>query len=601
MSFIRELKRRNVVRVATAYAVVAWLIAQIAALALESFGAPDWVIKSVLFLLIAGFPLALVLAWAFELTPEGIRRDSSDKSVNRPPASGGRLLDVVIIVALALAVAYLGYDRFLHDDTKEQPESTNNPAESLPGSGTSPDTADEPEQMPPSVAVLPFINISDDPGNEYFAEGLSEELLTLLANVPGLKVAARTSSFAFKGSDAQIDQIAEELNVTHVLEGSVRKSGDTVRITVQLIDASNGFHVYSEKYDRSLDDIFAVQDEIASSIVTALQLKVLGTPEKATVTNPEVFSLYLKARYLNNLKGRENWENAVVALHKAIAIDPEYAPAWSELSTTYRFQSNNNMRDPIDGMGLAREAAEQALALDGNLASAWVSLSYALSLGDWDWDGAADAMEHAKRLDPLNVDVLNGEGNIAIIHGQIDAAIHAFKRAVELDPLNQSAQNSLGLAYMYAGRFDEAKATFRVLLQLNPGYPWGYANLGTVMLLDDQPEIALETIRKNPENSLRSLVETLTLITLQQDDAKVAQFTQSADQHSPFWAAQIHAWRNDTDRAFESLKRAVESRSIGLAYILASPYLVSLHSDTRWVHLLERIGLLDAYRAMSSR
>ncbi len=597
MAFIQELKRRNVFRVAIAYAVVAWLIAQVAALALDSFGAPDWVIQTVLFLLIAGFPLALVFAWAFELTPEGIRRDSSGTSDVHPPTSGMRILDGVIVVALILAAGYVGYDRLVGDDAGDriEPGEKRSAPATLSGPG---DKTAESAPTTPSIAVLPFINISDDPGNEYFAEGLSEELLTLLARIPGLQVAARTSSFAFKGSDAQIEQIAEELNVGHVLEGSVRKSDDTVRISVQLIDARTGFNLYSEKYDRSLDDIFAVQDEIASSIVSALKMQVLGHSKGSTVTNPEVFSLYLKARYLNNLKGRENWENAVIALEEAIAIDPGYAPAWSELSTTYRFQANNNMRDSTEGMRLAREAAEKALALDENLASAWISLSFALSLGEWDWDGAAKAVDHAVQLEPLDVDVLNGEGSIAIILGQLDHAIRAYERAVDLDPLNQSAQNSLGLAYMYAGRFEEARATFRSLLELNPGYPWGFANLGTALLLDGQPQAALETIRKNPDNVLRHFTETLALISLGRDDPQVAAFTQAVAENAPFWAAQVFAWRNETDRAFESLDRAIDSRSISLAYILTSPFLANVHDDPRWEPALERVGLADAYRAM---
>jgi adenylate cyclase len=599
MNFVRELKRRNVFRVAAAYAVVAWLIAQVADLALDSFGAPAWVIQTVLFLLTAGFPLALVFAWAFELTPEGIRRDSSLTPGDREPTPGFRPLDGVIIVALILAGGYVGYDRFISKDTGDGAEPGEDQFEpaTLPGTG---DRTGESEPTTPSVAVLPFNNISDDPDNEYFAEGLSEELLSRLARIPGLQVAARTSSFSFKNSDAQIDQIAEELNVRHVLEGSVRKSGNTVRITVQLIDARNGFQLYSERYDRSLDDIFAVQDEIASSIVSALQMNVLGRTERPTVTNPEVFSLYLKARYLNNLKGQENWENAVIALNEAIALDPGYAPAWSELSTTYRFQANNGFRDSIEGMRLAREAAEKALVLDKKLASAWVSLSFALSLGEWDWDGAAEAVRRAQQLEPLNVDVLNGEGNIAMMQGQINDAIRAYERAADLDPLNQSAKNSLGLAYTHAGRFEEARATFRALVELNPGYPWVFANLGTAMLLDGQPEIALETIRKNPDNYVRQFAEALALTSLGRDDPQVTAFAQTAAETAPFWAAQVFAWRNDADRAFESLNRAVDSRSISLAYILSSPFLVNLHADPRWEQVLERVGLLDAYRAMSS-
>jgi TolB-like protein/Flp pilus assembly protein TadD len=598
MPLIEELKRRNVFRVAIAYAVVAWLVAQVAALGLESFAAPAWVIRSVLFLLVIGFPVALLLAWAFELTPEGLRRESSGDSGSSESGTSGRQLDRVIIVLLLLAVAWFSVDKFVLAPG-EQDKSEAGVAE--------PDAAADGGSIAsatPSIAVLPFVNMSDDPANEYFSEGLSEELLNLLARIPELQVAARTSSFSFKGKDTQVAQIGQELNVGHVLEGSVRKSGERVRITVQLIDAANGFHVFSQTYDRTLKDIFAVQDEIAAAVTEALRVSLLGDQPTADATDPEVYSLYLKGRYLNNLKGKENWENAALALNEALTIDPLYAPAWSELSTTYRYQVNNALLEIDEGINLAHTAAERALELDENLASAWVSLSNIRSMGEWDWSAAEEAMQRAFELEPRNVDVLNGMGMISNVLGRGDEAISAFEAAVDLDPLNQSALNSLGLAYIKSGRLDEAEAAFRQLLLLNPQYPWGHANLGTVMLVRGDAQQALQEIRRNPDNLVRDVMETLALMSLPDGDAAdaaVADYLQKWGQSAPTWTAYVHAWGDNVDDAFASLELAYEQRRPSLIYILSSRFLTNLENDPRWDDLLERMGLLDAYVAMQER
>jgi TolB-like protein/Flp pilus assembly protein TadD len=603
MSFFNELKRRNVFRVAIAYVIVAWLIAQVSALAFDSFAAPDWVIKTVLFLLVIGFPLALVFAWAFELTAEGLRRDSSGSSGQSVPGTHTKWLDRLIILVLILAIGYFGFDTFMlgsgGDDEPMDKATVLDAVDVKVSENVAPE-----DSAAPSIAVLPFINMSDDPGNEYFSEGLSEELLNLLARIPELHVAARTSSFSFKGKDTQIAQIADELNVDHVLEGSVRKSGNRVRITVQLIKASDGYHVFSQNYDRTLKDIFAVQDEIASSVVDALRITLLGDQPEVEVSDPEVYALYLKGRYFNNLKGRENWENATVTLRDALVIDPQFAPAWSELSTTYRYQANSALIEPTEGFELARAAAKQALALDANLASAWVSLGYVRILADWDWEGAEDATRQAQELEPRNADILNGIGQIAVTLGRFDEAIRIFEAAVALDPLSQSPLNSLGLAYLYSGDFEKAESAFRLLLKLNPQYPWGHTNLGTVMLLRGDAREALNEIRQNPQNNHRALMEVMALISLHEgneEDAAVIEFMETIGQSAPFWAAHVYSWRGNVDEAFGSLERAIEQREPSLVYILGSPYFENLEGDPRWRALLDKIGLRDAYIAMKQR
>jgi len=282
LSFFEELKRRNVFRVGIAYAITTWLIAQIAGLAADSFGAPDWVMKMLITILLLGFPIAMVMAWAYEMTPEGLRRDEGDAPGDTANTSK---LDRTIIITLVAALAYFAYDKFVLDPARDAAllKSAGVQVQEPIGAVVVPEST-----APPSIAVLPFVNMSDDAGNEYFADGLSEELLNILVKIPELRVSARTSSFSFKGTDATVAEIAAELGVSYVLEGSVRKAGNKVRITAQLIKANDSLNLWSENFDRTLDDIFVVQDEIASRVSRALQVTLLGKSqaEKESILSP---------------------------------------------------------------------------------------------------------------------------------------------------------------------------------------------------------------------------------------------------------------------------------------------------------------------------
>ena len=310
MSLFTELKRRNVFRIGIAYSITTWLIAQIAGLAAVSFFAPDWVMKMIITLLILGFPIALLMAWAYELTPDGLRRDADIEPGQSVAQANASKLDRTITIVLIMAVLYFSYDKFILDPQRDQAlieSATQQVQELIPATV---DTEQAQEVQLPSIAVLAFTNMSDDAGNEYFSDGLSEELLNLLARIPQLRVTARTSSFSYKGKDTKIKQIGEELNVAHVLEGSVRKSGNRVRITVQLIKADDEFHLWSQTYDRTLDDIFVTQDEIAVEVVKALKISLLGEVPESRPTDTEVYSLYLQGVYFLNLRTKENLEKA---------------------------------------------------------------------------------------------------------------------------------------------------------------------------------------------------------------------------------------------------------------------------------------------------
>ena len=323
MSLFNELKRRNVFRVGIAYIVVAWLLAQVADLALENFGSPDWVIKTLLFILALGFPLALFFAWAFELTPEGIKKE---KDVDRSQSithHTGRKLDFVIIGILVIALGYFAYDKFVAQPVSET---------ELTVSSSEPEgeaaTADK------SIAVLPFVNMSSDPEQEYFSDGISEEILNALAKIKELKVAGRTSSFSFKGKNEDLRLIGKALSVAHILEGSVRKSGNQIRITAQLIKVDDGYHMWSETYDRELTDIFAIQDEISAAILEQMKLQLIGdeSPVQLASTRGDVeaYNLYLAAKQNIYKRDKASLELASSLLERANTIDPEYAPAYAQ-------------------------------------------------------------------------------------------------------------------------------------------------------------------------------------------------------------------------------------------------------------------------------
>jgi TolB-like protein/Flp pilus assembly protein TadD len=428
MSFLNELKRRDVFRVGVAYLAVSWLILQVTDTIVPILELPEWVLRFILLLLLIGFPVALMLAWVYEITPQGVRK--TDVEAATRAAAPGQRLNKLIIGSLLAVVVILIVERISVDENAD--ESTVAETSSTDTTALSPTAIESPR-----IAVLPFSNVSADPDQEFFSDGMTDELITLLTKVPGLSVAARTSTFSFKGEMADIPTIAAALGATHVLEGSVRTAGNQLRISLNLINASDGYNLWSETYDRTLDDVFAVQSDIAASVTDALQITLLGDPLYLRQTSPEAYSLYLKARYFDNLKGAENWEKAISHYQQALAIDPDYAPAWAGLSIVYRYQANVGLRELDAGMTLAREAAQKALALDEDLAIAWSNLAQIEMLHRRDWDAATRAADQALRIEPGNSDVLNHAAGLQFVLGNTDQAIALLQQAIEIDPLSQ--------------------------------------------------------------------------------------------------------------------------------------------------------------------
>ena len=451
MSFFQELKRRNVFKVGVAYIVIAWLVMQVADVILNNISAPGWVFQVFLLFLVVGFLFALFFAWAFELTPEGLKRESEVEGSQSMTVQTGRKLDFAIIGIMALALAWFAYDKVVMSAKRESSliESTRQAAAQL----------DEKVESAHSIAVLPFVNISNDPDNEYFSDGISEELLNVLVKVRGLRVPSRTSSFAFKDEEKTLSEIAEVLEVAHVLEGSVRKAGNRVRVTAQLIDVSTDTHLWSGTYERELTDIFAIQDEIANSIVSALTQKIGEQPGpvnfEAPTDNIEAYQFYLRGRHLWWTRYGDAVPRSIESLKRAVETDPGFARAWSGLAAAYKVISTYTDFPIREASLLAMEAANRALALDSEIAEAQAVVAQVLA-DQRRFIEAAAAFQKAVELDDTDVLSHAWYGVFLSTVGYLREARDSFELVLDLDPINGLAQGHLATLNEFLGNRNEA-------------------------------------------------------------------------------------------------------------------------------------------------
>jgi TolB-like protein/Tfp pilus assembly protein PilF len=496
MRLFSELKRRNVFRVSIAYLIVAWLLMQVADVMIENIGAPDWVFKTLLLALAIGFVVVVIFSWVFELTPEGIKRDSEVDRSQSITQQTGRKLDRAIIIVLVLAVAYFIWEsRYAdhdHDRTSEEmgSEPFSQEAAGQTASAGNEKRALTPEESEPSIAVLPFTDMSPEGDQAYFSDGISEELLNLLVRVKGLAVASRTSSFAFKGTQLGLEEIAEELGVDHVLEGSVRKAGDQVRITAQLIDARTDRHLWSDTFDRKLDDIFAIQDEIANAIVQALQneLGLLQDAGEITVEadtgNLDAYELYLQGRQL--FIARDQLPRSMELLEQAVGLDPAFARAWETLAAVYSVAPSWNIQDR-EYVRLSNEAAERALALNDRLSMAWAVLGSNAANEAQDFINGIDYLDKSLVNDPRNTTALLWRSIFYSTLGFLDQAIADGRACLELDPQYQNCRRHLAIHHLARGDKDIAMNLY--LQGVRAGFKGSSANF-TYQLARDGNDMA---------------------------------------------------------------------------------------------------------------
>jgi len=554
LSLFNELKRRNVFKVSAAYIVLAWLILQVADVFSSNLGLPEWAFKLAFFLLLIGFPIALVLAWAYDLTAEGIQRTESERKGNAATQS-----------------------------TDSEPEATSQAA--LP--------------INASVAVLPFVNMSGSKDNEYFSDGLAEELLNVLAQISSLKVAARTSSFHFKGHTGDIADIARSLGVASVLEGSVRQSGNRVRITAQLINASDGYHLWSKTYDRELDDIFAVQDEIASSVAVALKVKLLGEESDFLVAggtnSAQAFQKYLQGVHFQN-RGSDKvaTENAISSYQEAIGLDPKYAQAYAGLAFCWDQLATNSFIKYEDGLNKSVEAAEKAIELKPDLADGHLVLGRILLHYKLDQQGARKAITTALNLNPGNSEVQIEYARISSYFGDVQASVSAARRALELDPVSLSAHHFLGHVLYFGRLYDEAIPVFRHVLELDPQFPRPRYTLGMCLYMQGHYDLAIKEVAKEPLGWMMQSGSAILLhkfgrieeaesfldLLIKEDDQEYALYQQG----------QVNAQWGNVDQAIRCLNRAYDFGDPGLSQLLVDPLLDPIRNDLRFTQLLTNIG-----------
>jgi TolB-like protein/Flp pilus assembly protein TadD len=588
-SFFSELKRRNVYKVAVAYAVVTWLLLQAASIFFPAFGAPPWVMKIFIIVIIFGFPVALIFSWAFEITPEGIKLESEiepNKSIARRT---GRKI-VATTIALAVVAAGLFVYQLVRSKSTIAPQQDASPART--------EAAAVPNK---SIAVLPFDNLSRDPDNAYFCEGVQDEILTRLAKVADLKVISRTSTQHFKSTPDNLPQIAKQLGVAHILEGSVQKANDQVRVNVQLINAMTDAHLWADTYDRKLTDIFAVESEIAKAIAETLRAKLTGS-ERSSIANvptanSEAYELYLKGRFFWNKRTGADLRKAIEYFNQAIAKDPNYALAYVGLADSYMLLSTYAAVSPAESLPPAKAALKKALELDDSLAEAHAS--YGL-LGTLELD-LPRAIEELKRAIELKPNYATAHHWLALAYltvAQFDSAISEGKRALELDPLSLIINADFSWMYFTARRFDETEAQARKTLEIDPNFFLGHYYLGEALQFKGHMKDAIPEFQKafdltDDPYPLAALGQAYAR-NGQRDEARkiLARLHEKArSQHvGPYAYALVLTALGEKQQAIDELERAYDKGETGYLFVVkVDPLLDDLRGDPRFEALVQKI------------
>src|SRR5438094_1017916 len=584
-NFFAELKRRNVYKVAVAYTIVGWLLVQVATQVFPFLEIPNWVVRLVIALVVIGFPIALVIAWAFEATPEGIKRtevaDAMPVSAATRRKKHAWIYVVVIAAAISVALFFLG--RYTAGNKS---------------------VASVPNELPAkSIAVLPFDNLSRDPDNAYFAEGVQEEILTRLAKVADLKVISRTSTQRFKSAPSDLREIAKQLGVMNIVEGSVQKANDQVRVNVQLINAMTDAHLWADTYDRKLIDIFSVESEIAKTIADTLQVKLSGSEMQMMAAQPTTdttaYELYHKGRSLWERRSGDNIPKAISFYEQAIARDPNYALAYAGLASAHILSPFYTGADRREASSKAKEAALKALRLDPNLAEAHLALGKVLFFSEIDLAGANREYKRAIELKPNDAAAHHWFGNDTLAAlGRFEEAIAESKRAVELDPLSIVINADLGGTFYYAGRYEEAAAQLRKTLEIDPTDFYARYNLGIALQAKGDLSGAIAEYEKAKQLGENTLVSTLCAVAKAYAGDKDAarRMLSELDNISQrrevvgYLRALLYLSLNNKDEALRWLEQGYEERDgSNISWIKVDPLLDSLHGDPRFESLVQKV------------
>src|SRR5438093_1015823 len=581
-TFFGELKRRNVYKVAIAYAVVAWLLIQAGSILFPTFEAPGWVMKGFVTVIATGFVIALIIAWAFEMTPQGMKR-TEDLSPDEFIPQWSKRKFVGLIVSLAVVAA--GLLVFQLWRTQKVPPAA---------------TATE-----KSIAVLPFENRSEDKANAYFAEGVQDEILTRLSKIADLKVTSRTSTQHYKSVPENLAEIAKQLGVAHILEGSVQKSGDAVRVNVQLIKPDNDSQVWAETFDRKLTDIFSVESDVAKAIADQLRAHITRQEEQVIAAKPtkniEAYDAYLRGRYFWNKRTSDGIKHAIEHFQQSIERDPDFALGHAGLADSYIALTFYNFAAPHETMPKAKESAIKALALDNTLAEGHASLAHILMNYDWNWPGAE---KEFKRTIELKPDYATGHQWYAIHYltatGRFEEAVQEMKRALELEPASLVMNTFMGATLYYAGRYDEAIDQCRRTIEMDPNFTVAHWHLGLAYEQNQLLDAATEEFKKAISLSGGSPLMKAALGRAYAKSQKKHEANDmlnelnelSKQQYvSAYEVATIYVALGNNEQAFQLLEQAYGEHSFHLVYLNVSPQFKPVRSDRRFQDLVQRIGL----------
>jgi TolB-like protein/cytochrome c-type biogenesis protein CcmH/NrfG len=589
LPLLAELNRRRVFRAIVGYGIAAFAVLQIIEPVMHGLHWPEAVLSYVVVALALGFPLVVALAWVFDVKAGRIERTAP-----APGLRGVRLAAVIIGIGVLAAAPGVVWYLFLRPGARSplSEDAMRAKLEAVPPASDI--------RAVPSIAVLPLVNLSRDPDQEFFADGLAEELLNLLAKVPGLHVAGRTSSFSFKGRNEDLRAIGQKLSVKTVLEGSVQRAGDRLRITTQLINAADGYHLWSETYDRKLTDVFAVQDEIARSVVAALKVQLL--PEKAAAlegpaTNPDAYAQVLLGRHLIVRGSLEGYQLALAAFRKAVELDPKYAPAWAGVAKAsfhvgeavgWHLESREN------DFARTLAAADKAIELGPDLADGYAARGYVRVLKTTDWAGAQADLARALALSPGNADAIGSQGDLLSTLGRLPEAIAALRRATELDPLSVHAAWRLAWFHLGAGHVEEAREIARRTLELFPEHAHTARTLGFALLLEgslDEAQAAFQRSTSEPFREMGTALVEHARGHARESQQALEHIIATSGKESTYQIAEIYAFRGERERAFEWLEQSLELQDAGMRYLKHDPLLRSLRADPRYIALLKKMNL----------
>ena len=593
-----ELKRRNVYKVAVAYIVAGWALSQGVAQVFPVFDVPNWIIRSIVVLIVLGLPIALVLAWMFEITPQGIKRTETADAMPASARPKKYIWIYVVVIGAAVSIGLFFLGRYSAQNTPT-PRPVTEP-EARPGFQGEAATGQTIPQK--SIAVLPFDNLSRDPDNAYFCEGVQDEILTRLAKVADLKVISRTSTQHFKSSPDNLPQIAKQLGVAHIVEGSVQKAGDAVRVNVQLINAASDAHLWAETFDRKLTDIFAVESEIAKTIAETLQARLTGSEKssiaKTPTVNPEAYELYLKGRFFWNKRTGDDLRKSIEYLKQAIAKDPGYALAYAALADSYGLLRFYGGASPAESVVPAEAAAKKALELDDSLAEAHASLGL-IATEELEVNRAVNELERAIQLNPNYATAHHWLGLALATLRQSDRSVGELKRALELDPLSMIINADLSIIYLYARRYDAAEAQARKTLEIDSRSFVAHYYLGAVMQLTGRLKEAIPEFQKavelnNDPYSIAMLAQAYAR-NGQTDEARklLAHLNEMAKSAEvPEYAlATVYTSLGEKERAIEALEHGFAGGNKSYLFLLpGDPFLDDLHGDPRFEALVQKIA-----------